>query len=97
MITFEPQPKKEVFTVCTLAEMIERKILDHIDDPHGEVITNGKTDGFSLGTNGYWVFYHWDFTPNGKCKLYEQDAAGNVIGKRYVDANKQIVTVWKKS
>ena len=74
---------------CTLAEMIENDILDGgIGQPH-------TTDGFSLGTRGKARFYMYDPTPNGYYKIYQQDPKTfQILGVRYVNANKTIVTVW---
>lgn len=78
-----------VFIRCTLDEMIDKDILDHsIGGKH-------ETDGFSIGKRGKARFWMWDPMPNGFYKLYQQDERGNIVGVRYVDATKTIVTVWR--
>lgn len=77
---------------CTLAEMIDNDILDH------GLNRECKTDGFSLGKRGKARFYMFDPTPNGFYKIYEQDPKTfELLGVRYVDANKTNVTVWGRS
>jgi uncharacterized protein YcbX len=69
--------------------MIDQDILDH------SIQGKGKTDGFSIGKRGKAMFWMYDPTPNGYYKLYQQNEEGEILGVRYVDADKTIVTVWK--
>lgn len=83
---------KEIMAYCTITEMIERDLIDH------SIGGKNLTNGFSIGKRGKVMFWMWDPTPNGYYKLYQQDPETfEVIGIRYVDANKTMVTVWKRS
>jgi hypothetical protein len=73
---------------CTLAEMIENDVLDH------GIGGKNTTDGFTIGSRGKAKFYMYDPTPNGYYKIYEQGERGEIVGVRYVDADKTIVSVW---
>ena len=79
---------KPVVVRCTLAEMIEN---DYLDISIGSPTT---TDGFTIGKKGKAKFYMYDPTPNGYYKIYQQNERGDIVGIRYVDANKTMVTVW---
>lgn len=81
--------KLKIIIQCTLAEMIEKDILD------GGLGQTNLTDGFTIGKRGKARFYMFDPTPNGFYKIYQQDPETfDILGVRYVDANKTIVTVW---
>jgi hypothetical protein len=82
--------KKTALIYCTLSEMIDNDILDH------GIGGANTTDGFSLGKQGRSVFHMWDFTKNGYCVLYITNKRGQITGRRYVDATKTMVTVWKR-
>lgn len=83
---------KPLVVRCTLAEMIENDVLD------SGIGGKNTTDGFTLGTRGRAKFYMYDPTPNGYYKIYEQDPETfELLGVRYVDANKTIVSVWGHS
>ena len=84
-MTTEP----EVFKYCSLAEMIDEDVLDH------GIQGKFQTDGFSIGKKGKARFYMFDPTPNGYYKIYQQNERGDIVGVRYVDATKTMVTVWK--
>lgn len=79
---------RTIFARCTLAEMID---MDLLENPTGKPVT---IYGFTIGKKGKAQFYMYDPTPNGYYKIYQQNERGDIIGIRYVDATKTIVTVW---